>query len=42
MSVTHSRWIDRQVHEHDGSGYEGMDEDFAAAARALAGGPDHN
>jgi hypothetical protein len=36
----HGRWIDEQASQHDGSGYEGMDEDFAAAARALAGEPD--
>jgi hypothetical protein len=36
----HGRWIDEQARQHDGSGYEGMDEDVAAAARALAGTPD--
>jgi hypothetical protein len=36
----HGRWIDAQAHQHDDSGYEGMDEEFAASARALAGRPD--
>ena len=36
----HGRWIDAQARLHDSSGYDGMDEDFAAAARALAGNPD--
>lgn len=36
----HGRWIDAQARQHDGNDYEGMDEDFAAAARALAGQPD--
>ena len=33
----HSRWIDQQAEQHGRVGYEGMDEQEAAAARALAG-----
>jgi hypothetical protein len=33
----HGRWIDDQAAQHRRSGYEGMDEQDAAAARALAG-----
>lgn len=33
----HGRWIDDQAAQHRRSGYEGMDEHDAAAARALAG-----
>jgi hypothetical protein len=35
----HSRWIDRQAEQHRRSGYQGLDADDAAAARALAGQP---
>lgn len=34
---THARWIEDQAEQHRQSGYEGMDEYDAAAARALAG-----
>lgn len=33
----HGRWIDGQAEQHRRSGYEGLDEGDAAAARALAG-----
>jgi hypothetical protein len=33
----HTRWIEDQAEQHRRSGYEGLDEDRAAAARALAG-----
>ncbi len=36
----HSRWIDQQAEQHGRAGYEGMDEQQAAAARALAGRAD--
>jgi hypothetical protein len=36
----HSRWIDGQAEQHRRSGYEGLDESAAAAARALAGDPE--
>src|SRR5262252_3553052 len=36
----HSRWIDGQAEQHQRSGYEGLDEDAVAAARALAGEPE--
>jgi hypothetical protein len=36
----HSRWIDGQAEQHQRSGYEGLDESAAAAARALAGDPE--
>ncbi|MEU4537345.1 hypothetical protein AB0G15_21020 [Streptosporangium sp. NPDC023825] len=36
----HGRWIDDQAEQHRRSGYEGMSERDAAAARALAGDPD--
>jgi hypothetical protein len=36
----HGRWIDDQAAQHRRSGYEGMDEHDAAAARALAGDPE--
>jgi hypothetical protein len=36
----HGRWIDGQAELHRQSGYEGLDETDAAAARALAGTPD--
>lgn len=35
----HSRWIDGQAEQHRRSGYQGLDADDAAAARALAGQP---
>jgi hypothetical protein len=34
---THARWIEDQAAQHRQSGYEGLDDDSAAAARALAG-----
>ena len=34
---THGRWIEDQAEQHRRTGYEGMDEHDAAAARALAG-----
>lgn len=34
---THARWIEDQAEQHRRSGYEGMDDDWAAAVRALAG-----
>jgi hypothetical protein len=34
---THARWIEDQAEQHRRRGYEGMDADRAAAARALAG-----
>jgi len=34
---THARWIEDQAEQHRRSGYEGLDEHDAAAARALAG-----
>ncbi len=36
----HNRWIEEQVQAHRRSGYEGMDDEDGAAARALAGPPD--
>jgi hypothetical protein len=36
----HSRWIDQQAGQHGQLGYEGMTEQEAAAARALAGPAD--
>ena len=36
----HSRWIDQQAGLHRRTGYGGMDEQQAAAARALAGHAD--
>jgi hypothetical protein len=39
---THARWIADQAEQHRRSGYEGMDDDWAAAARALAGELDEN
>ncbi len=33
----HGRWIDDQAEQNRESGYEGLDEDQTAAARALAG-----
>jgi hypothetical protein len=33
----HARWIDEQVRQHERSGYEGLDDAEAAAARDLAG-----
>jgi hypothetical protein len=36
----HTRWIDGQAEQHRRSGYEGLDPDTVAAARALAGVPD--
>jgi hypothetical protein len=38
----HARWIEDQAEQHRRGGYEGMDEDWAAAARALAGELDQN
>jgi hypothetical protein len=35
----HSRWIDGQAEQHRRSGYEGLDADAVASARALAGEP---
>jgi hypothetical protein len=35
----HGRWIDDQAQQHRRSGYEGLSEQDAAAARALAGEP---
>ncbi|MFC4536356.1 hypothetical protein [Sphaerisporangium dianthi] len=34
---THGRWIDDQAEQHRRSGYQGLDADQVAAARALAG-----
>jgi hypothetical protein len=34
---THARWIEDQAEQHRRSGYEGMNDDWAAAARAHAG-----
>jgi hypothetical protein len=36
----HTRWIDSQAEQHRRRGYEGLDPDTVAAARALAGVPD--
>jgi len=36
----HSRWIDQQAELHGRIGYKGMDDQQAAAARALAGTAD--
>lgn len=36
----HTRWIDQQVQLHDRSGYQGLDDDAATQARALAGTAD--
>jgi hypothetical protein len=36
----YARWLEGQVEQHRRSGYEGLDEDRAAATRALAGAPD--
>lgn len=36
----HGRWIDEQAEQHKRSGYEGLSEHEAAAARAIAGDPD--
>jgi len=36
----HNRWIDQQAEQHGRIGYQGMDEQEAAAARALAGPAD--
>ena len=36
----HNRWIDQQAEQHGRIGYRGMDEQEAAAARALAGPAD--
>ncbi|MEU9884527.1 hypothetical protein [Sphaerisporangium sp. NPDC051011] len=33
----HSRWIDDQAERHRRDGYSGMDEQYSAAARVLAG-----
>jgi hypothetical protein len=33
----HNRWIDQQAEQHGRIGYQGMNEQEAAAARALAG-----
>jgi hypothetical protein len=33
----HTRWIDVQAQQHNDTGYEGLDEDETAKARALAG-----
>jgi hypothetical protein len=38
----HTRWIDAQVHQHEASGHEGLDDDEAARARALAGAPEED
>jgi hypothetical protein len=35
----HNRWIDGQAEQHRRSGYQGLDADDEAAARALAGQP---
>jgi hypothetical protein len=37
---SHNRWIDQQLGQHGRLGYVGMDEQQAAAARALAGRPE--
>jgi hypothetical protein len=34
----HTRWIEDQAEQHRRSGYQGMDESEARAARTLAGG----
>jgi hypothetical protein len=36
----HNRWIDGQAEQHRRSGYQGLDADDVAAARALAGQSD--
>ncbi|MBT2206678.1 MULTISPECIES: hypothetical protein [Actinomadura] len=36
----HGRWIDDQAEQNRETGYEGLDEDQTAAARALAGDVD--
>jgi hypothetical protein len=38
----HGRWIDGQAEQHERTGYEGLDADETAAARALAGEPDRD
>jgi len=37
----HSRWIDQQASQRSAYGYQSMDTQQAAAARALAGNPDN-
>ncbi|GAA2986381.1 hypothetical protein [Streptosporangium longisporum] len=37
---THGRWIDDQAEQHRRNGYEGLDKNDAAAARAVAGEPE--
>ncbi|WP_248958718.1 hypothetical protein [Sphaerisporangium perillae] len=37
---THGRWIDDQAEQYRRSGYQGLDQEQVAAARALAGEPD--
>ncbi|MDP9844092.1 hypothetical protein [Streptosporangium lutulentum] len=37
---THGRWIDDQAEQHRRSGYEGLDENDVATARAVAGEPE--
>jgi hypothetical protein len=36
----HNRWIEDQGHQHDRTGYSGLDAAQVEAARDLAGGPD--
>lgn len=36
----HNRWIEDQARRHELTGYEGLDQEQAKAARDLAGGPD--
>jgi hypothetical protein len=36
----HNRWIDDQARQHERTGYSGLDEAQAEAARDRAGGPD--
>jgi hypothetical protein len=38
----HALWIDKQIEQYRENGYEGMDEEYAAAVRALADTPDGN
>lgn len=37
----HSRWIEQQANQRSAYGYQSMDSQQAAAARALAGNPDN-
>lgn len=36
----HNRWIEEQAHQHELTGFEGLDPDEASSARGLAGPPE--